>query len=963
MEKNLNNSFIASSRILMYYVSKKPFLKPAMAYNLQGYDVIRNDRIERNCGGVASLIRQGISYAEVDSGKGNIEYITIEINMSNRKLKISNIYCPPDKNPKSHEFQRFFCQRNAVLVGDFNAHHSIFGSSLTNARGRTLENLITSSDFTVLNTGAATHINHSGGESPLDLTIASRNLATISNWTVLRDPIGSDHFPKITKIAEPALMEEYSVPRWSYKKADWKKFKSLCHAQLNENTFKVDQTENTASMYQRFAEIVQNIAYESIPKIKQKQGTKCVPYWNDACQDAVDRRNEAMNRMKETKDPADCLEYRRRKGVAQRIIKDAKKDRWRSYCNSLNDRTKMGEVWKTTKNMNGINTQYSIPNMKINNVSFETSSEKAQLFVETFAGVSADINYTPEFKTNRANFHPEEPEIIQQEGSESINDDFEYHELKQAIQQSKKNSRPGLDTISYEILKEIPKNGLLTLLKIYNLVWNRGTIPNDWKHAVVVPILKPTKPNDDPFSYRPISLTSNLCKIMERLIANRLCWFLEKNKLYNKNQSGFRRYRSCIDQIMRLQDDISNTLHNKGHTLGVFIDLEKAFDMLWRDGLLYKLRKIGVCSNMLGWISDFLSNRTIQVRIGSELSERVQLQNGSPQGSVLSPILYLVMVNDIPDTEDGVRLSMFADDCSIWRSGSDLEHNSKIVQAYFNKFQEWCDKRGFKISTSKTTAIIFSNKPDVEENASLKIRDEDMKFNSTVKFLGVIFDKRLTLRAHIQYIVNRCNKRMNLLRAVSGNDWGADKRTLLTLYRTLIRSVVDYGSIAYDSASKTNKKLLDQIQSKALRICCGAMMMTPIVSMQVDCGETSFELRRKELQLNYAAKLKASVGNPTKSIMEETSRQKPEKYAPGKEPFAVKTCNLNQIIGHAEVVEQKCCTEHPPWKLSALKVDSSLVETIKKKNVDTQGRKRMEDMKIEEYSSTIQVHSDASKKN
>ena len=163
----------------------------------------------------------------------------------------------------------------------------------------------------------------------------------------------------------------------------------------------------------------------------------------------------------------------------------------------------------------------------------------------------------------------------------------------------------------------------------------------------------------------------------------------------------------------------------------------------------------------------------------------------------------------------------------LWRSGSNLEHKSSILQAHFNEFQEWCDKWGFEISTSKTTTIIFSNKPHAEQNA--KIRDEDMKFSSTVKFLGVIFDKRLTWRAHIQYVVNPCNKRMNLLRAVSGNDWGADKRTLLTLYRTLIRLVVDYGSIAYDSASKTNKKLLNQIQTKALRICCGAMMMTPIV--------------------------------------------------------------------------------------------------------------------------------------
>ena len=200
--------------------------------------------------------------------------------------------------------------------------------------------------------------------------------------------------------------------------------------------------------------------------------------------------------------------------------------RWEKFEKQL-------KIWMVST----LNTVFQI--WKKNNLSFETSSEKAELFVETFAIVSSDINYKQEFITNQPNFHPEEPELIQQEGSESINDDFEYHELRQAIQQSKKNSTIGLDTISYKILKGIPKNGLLTLLKIYNLVWNRGTIPSDWKHAVVVPILKPTKPNDDPSSYCPISLTSNLCKIMERLIANPLCWFLEKTNYWIKISQAF----------------------------------------------------------------------------------------------------------------------------------------------------------------------------------------------------------------------------------------------------------------------------------------------------------------------------------------------------------------------------------------------------------------------------------------
>ena len=260
---------------------------------------------------------------------------------------------------------------------------------------------------------------------------------------------------------------------------------------------------------------------------------------------------------------------------------------------------------------------------------------------------------------------------------------------------------------------------------------------------------------------------------------------------------------------------------------------------------------------------------------------------------------------------------------------------------------------GSKSSEKKTTAVIFSNKIDPEQGISLKFKNEIIKFDSTVKFLGVNCDRWLTWKAHIQYVINRCNERMNLLRA--------DKKTLLTLYRTLIRSVVDYGSIAYDNASKTTKKLLDQIQSKALRICCGAMMMTPIAAMQVDCGETSLELRRKELQLQYAAKLHASVENPTKSII-EVRRQNNGNHQPGKEPFAMKTSNLNQIISHAEIAIKNDHTDHPPWKLAALKINSSLAETVKRTSNIVAERKRLAEMKINEYSRSMQIFTDASKK-
>ena len=227
---------------------------------------------------------------------------------------------------------------------------------------------------------------------------------------------------------------------------------------------------------------------------------------------------------------------------------------------------------------------------------------------------------------------------------------------------------------------------------------------------------------------------------------------------------------------MRLQDDINKSIHTKGHTIGIFIDLEKAYDMIWRDGLLYKLKKLGIDNEMYWWINDFLTDRTIQVKIGNEFSRVVQLENGTPQGSVLSPVLFLIMINDLPDPEDEVKLSIFADDCSIWISGRNVNRDASILQSYFNKYQDWCNEWGFRISKSKTTAVVFSKKIDPEKEIELKIYNDNITFKNSVKFLGVIFDRKLTWNKHIKYIVARCNKRINLLRALTGTDWGANKK-------------------------------------------------------------------------------------------------------------------------------------------------------------------------------------------
>ena len=302
--------------------------------------------------------------------------------------------------------------------------------------------------------------------------------------------------------------------------------------------------------------------------------------------------------------------------------------------------------------------------------------------------------------------------------------------------------------------------------------------------------------------------------------------------------------------------------------LAIFVDFEKAFDMVWRNGLLIKLKKLGINGKMFSWIADFFTDRTIQVRVGSSLSNVYILENGTSQGSMISPAMFIGMIDDLPSSLHNTDTSLFADDSTLFKAGRNIKHLQRAVQIDLNALQEWCDAWGFKISAEKLVAILFtrsSDKPAIQ----LEIDGKRVKVENSAKFLGVIFDQQMTWQQHIDYLVGKCNKRLNLMRAISGTRRGATHRSLITIYRTLIRSVIDYGAAAYDSASASQLQRIDSIQYSALRLCCGAMKGTAAAALQVECGEIPLQLRRLQQQIKFASKVKATPTHVAKSIFDE----------------------------------------------------------------------------------------------
>ena len=203
---------------------------------------------------------------------------------------------------------------------------------------------------------------------------------------------------------------------------------------------------------------------------------------------------------------------------------------------------------------------------------------------------------------------------------------------------------------------------------------------------------------------------------------------------------------------------------------------------------------------------NFVSDRKYLVKLKDYFTRPYSLDNGTAQGSALSPLLFLIMINDFPKLSRFTSEALFADDCTIWRSGNNILQIMKHLQDDLKLIETWCKEWGFVINTSKTIGIVFSNK-GITINPTLKINDRIIEFKSSCKILGVAFDSRLSWMHHIQDVRERISPRLNLMRSLTGVNWGASKSTLLIIYKAWIRSILDYNCWVYRDAAKSNLRI------------------------------------------------------------------------------------------------------------------------------------------------------------
>ena len=520
------------------------------------------------------------------------------------------------------------------------------------------------------------------------------------------------------------------------------------------------------------------------------------------------------------------------------------------------------------KSLSGKN-QSSIRNEALvqNGRCYTTGKAKANAFMRRYAAISRLDIPKPERRKNTVrrmiNAPTVPPECCM---------DLNMVELIEAIKSMKTKGAPGKDLIAPRFLKALGPTALEFLLKIFNDSWRSGTSPAQWRNALIIPLLKRGKPACQIDSFRPVSLTSCVAKTLERIIANRLTNLAETHDWWSPDQAGFRSMRSCEDQVLRLTQSISNGFQSRPaqRTVLALLDFSKAFDTVWRDRLFEILLDTGVPIPMVRWIRGFLSDRSASVRLNGIAGNTMKLSQGVPQGSVISPLLFLFYINGIRSiAPTGVKVSMYADDIAVWAQDPNKVIAQEAVQDTVNLFGRWSQDHRLMLNPTKCEAAFFST--DTKEanwTPTISLNGQEFKFNRTPVFLGVTYDRTLSFRLQADAVKSRVLSRIRIMASLASKEWGWSRHSLKTIFMATVYSVLHFCGPAWQPwLAKTNLLILERVQNRALRCMTGQLQDTPLDCLRTEAGIDSFATAmRRNCQIAWEKCARLPSSNPRSEL-------------------------------------------------------------------------------------------------
>ena len=605
-------------------------------------------------------------------------------------------------------------------------------------------------------------------------------------------PIGaSDHLLlKITTSLKKTKSINNEKYRANYNKGNFKDF----NLYMSDFDWDILLNMSTEEGWDLFKDRLEKGTEKFIPKTKCFK-KKPKPLWmNEEAKKAIKRKQLLFKKYLSTKNSIHYKEYIKERNKTTKIIKNLKKKY--EHKVAIEAKTNPKAFWQYINSKR--KCREGVSSLKKDDGNYTNSDkEKADVLNQLFTSV-----FTKENPLVTPLLNPGE----KSKGNLISNIVIEEEVVKQKLNELNPFKTPGADNIHPKVLKELSNSLAKPLTIIFNKSIENSVLPKDWKMANITAIFKKGD-KSSANNYRPVSLTSIVCKILESIIRDLIQEFFESNNLYTACQHGFRSNKSCTSQLLEVVEDFSILIDDAETFDTIYLDFKKAFDSVPHQRLLNKLEAYGVSDKILMWIENFLTDRYQSVNVGSEKSQLSKVTSGIPQGSVLGPILFTIFINDLPD-HISTQCKIFADDTKIYSPS----RNNNSIQKDLDELQKWSEKWQLPFNTNKCKCMYYGkNNP----KCKYYLNDSLIQECSEEKDLGITFDPSLKFNIHINNIINKANQVLGIIRRNFNYLMATD---LIKLYKSLVRPHLEYGQSVWSPYLIKNIKSLERVQKRVTKL-------------------------------------------------------------------------------------------------------------------------------------------------
>ncbi len=736
-------------------------------------------------------------------------------------IYISSVYLDILVNELPEPFRRLLDNSNGIqiLAGiDTNAHSGLWGSPDTNTRGEWLEQVFFDNPLAVLNSGNTNTFSTSRASSIIDVTVCSDTLLNhLSGWHVSHEDYGSDH--KRIEFVIRAKQPKYPR-RWDIDNANWKVFQDA----IEDRSSKVlpGEIREVSELDKQACKLTKDLNCSLLKATRWKPirpGKVEIPWWTEELS-SLRSQFKILQRNPDRYDDEVRLDFRRKYKSA---IRKAKKQAYRQRLGNLESLKDTANFVKSLSR-----SRHELGMVKNPDGSYtSTKSELADaIFDKFFPGSNvckADI------ACPKVDFSNNDASIVEELVTS--------RKVKTALATFGKKKAEGPDGFRPAVLQAVGEKTIARIVQLYKACLRLGHTPEIWRKSRVICIPKPGKSDYDLIkSWRPISLTSFLFKGLERIVY----WHIEEHhgNLFHVNQHAFRKGCSTETALLSFVDKVESAILRKQFALACMLDISGAFDNL-QPGKVHEAMVANRINPIItNWYTQYLYNRRAFVDIGSARYSRF-LTLGTPQGGVLSPLAWNLSFNSLLGrlNQGPVKAIGYADDCAVIINGIHPDSMADILQQSIDEAIRWGADHGLSFSYEKSEAILFHRKQKEVNFKALKIHGHPISRPSTIKYLGITFDRKLSMNNHIESRITKCKQKLGMVRSAVGIRWGPRPKMMTWIYKAIILPALAYGAVTWghrlDSRAIRHKKALKRLNRLALT-CLGPMRArTPTDGLEI----------------------------------------------------------------------------------------------------------------------------------